>query len=292
MGNSEVGHLTLGSGRIIYQDLSRINRAIRDGSFFSNPVLTRLIDITVARGSALHLMGLVSEGGVHSSIAHLKALVSMAKERGASELYIHAFTDGRDTSPTSGKGYLEDVVRFLETEGLGSVATVSGRYYAMDRDRRWDRLELAYDAMVHNRGLNAPDAVSAVTRSYARGETDEFIRPTVIGRGSDSRITTGDGVVFINFRPDRARELSAALTQPSFSAFERGEPLRDLDFAGMTEYDAELGLPVAFPKEEPRKVLAEVVSDAGLTQLHIAETEKYAHVTFFFNGGREKPFFG
>jgi 2,3-bisphosphoglycerate-independent phosphoglycerate mutase len=292
MGNSEVGHLTLGSGRIIYQDLSRINRAISDGSFFENAVLCSVMDGSVSRGRPVHLMGLVSEGGVHSSIVHLKALVSLAHRRGVSRLFIHAFTDGRDTSPTSGEGYLEDLLTFLGAEGLGSVATVCGRFYAMDRDRRWERLKLAYDTLVHDQGLRAPDAVSALKQSYARNETDEFVLPTIIGEGSTSRVSDGDGVIFFNFRPDRARELSAALTQASFAGFDRGEALADIYFAGLTEYDAALGLAVAFPKEEPRNTLAEVVSDHGLTQLHIAETEKYAHVTFFFNGGRERPFPG
>lgn len=292
MGNSEVGHLTLGSGRIIYQDLSRINRAISDGSFFENAVLLGVMDGAVLRGRPVHLMGLVSEGGVHSSIVHLKALVSLAHLRGVSRLFIHAFTDGRDTSPTAGEGYLEDLVAFLAAAGLGSVATVAGRFYAMDRDRRWERLKLAYDALVHGRGLQAPDALTAVRQSYERNETDEFVLPTIIGGGSTSRVSSGDGVIFFNFRPDRARELSAALTQPSFAGFDRGEALAGIDFAGLTEYETALDLPVAFPKEEPRNVLAEVVSDAGMTQLHIAETEKYAHVTFFFNGGRERPFPG
>lgn len=292
MGNSEVGHLTLGSGRVIYQDLSRINRAIKDGTFFENPVLRTVMDGAVERGAAVHLMGLVSEGGVHSSLEHLKALVVLAHRRGVPRLFIHAFTDGRDTSPTSGEGYVAEVEDFLRAEGLGSVATVSGRYYAMDRDRRWERVKLAYDALVNNKGPHAPDAVSAVRQSYARGETDEFVVPTIVGEGSVSRVSSGDGVIFFNFRPDRARELTTALTQVSFSGFDRGEGPPAIDFAGMTEYDAQLALPAAFPKTEPRNVLAEVVSDAGLTQLHIAETEKYAHVTFFFNGGREEPFPG
>ncbi|MGI5939358.1 MAG: 2,3-bisphosphoglycerate-independent phosphoglycerate mutase [Thermoleophilia bacterium] len=292
MGNSEVGHLTMGSGRIIYQDLSRINRAVSDGSFFSNAVLTRLIDGAVCRGAAIHLMGLFSEGGVHSSLEHLKALVQMAHRHGATRVFIHAFTDGRDTSPTCGAVYLKEVETFLAAEGVGKVATVSGRYYAMDRDRRWERLKLAYDALVHNEGLRAPDAATAIQKSYARDETDEFIIPTIVGTGEDSRIVTGDAVIFFNFRPDRARELSTALTQADFTGFDRGGPPPGLDFACMTEYDAQLGLPVAFPKEEPRNVLGEVVSNAGLSQLRIAETEKYAHVTFFFNGGREEPFPG
>jgi 2,3-bisphosphoglycerate-independent phosphoglycerate mutase len=292
MGNSEVGHLTLGSGRVIYQDLSLINRAIADGSFFSNPVLVKLMDGVVARGRPLHLMGLLSDAGVHSAMAHLEALVTMARQRGVSRLFVHAFTDGRDTSPTAGEDYIRDLQAILAQQGLGAIATVSGRFYAMDRDKRWDRVKLAYDALVHGRGLKEADGLAAVLASYERDETDEFIVPTITCKDRLSRIADADGVVFFNFRPDRARELSAALTQDEFAGFDRDGARPKIDFAGMTEYEASLGLAVAFPKEEPRNVLAEVVSDAGLTQLHIAETEKYAHVTFFFNGGREAPFPG
>jgi len=292
MGNSEVGHLTLGSGRIIYQDLSRINRAIADGSFFQNAALAAVMDGVRQRQGSLHLMGLLSDAGVHSALGHVKALVSMARQRGVPRLYVHAFTDGRDTPPTSGVGYAEELDTFLRSKGLGVIATVSGRYYAMDRDKRWDRVKLAYDALVHGEGLRAPDARTAILESYARGENDEFILPTIVGDDSLSRIRDGDGVVFFNFRPDRAREISAALTKADFSAFDRGGAPPAVDYVGMTEYDPKLGLAVAFPKEEPRNVLAEVLSRAGLTQLHIAETEKYAHVTFFFNGGREAPFPG
>jgi 2,3-bisphosphoglycerate-independent phosphoglycerate mutase len=292
MGNSEVGHLTIGAGRVIYQDLSRINRAIADGSFFSNPVLTGVVLRTKERGGSLHLMGLLSDAGVHSALGHLQALVQLAGQHGLERVFIHAFTDGRDTSPTAGIEYVEGLERFLHAEGRGAIATVAGRYYAMDRDKRWERVKLAYDALVHGQGLAAPSGAAAVRESYERGETDEFIRPTVVDADPASRVRQDDGVIFFNFRPDRAREICAALTQAGFAGFDRGPAPPLVDLVGMTEYDHRLGLGVAFPKEEPRHVLAEVVSEAGLTQLHIAETEKYAHVTFFFNGGREAPFPG
>jgi 2,3-bisphosphoglycerate-independent phosphoglycerate mutase len=292
MGNSEVGHLTLGSGRVIYQDLSRINRSIADGSFFANPALSRVMDGVVEREGSLHLMGLLSDAGVHSTLGHLEALVKMASLRGVSRVFVHAFTDGRDTSPTAGQDYVADLERFLAAEGVGAIATVVGRYFAMDRDRRWERVKSAYDALVHGRGLQARDAHAAVLESYERDETDEFIRPTVTSADARSRIRAGDGVVFFNFRPDRARELSAALTQEDCPEFDRGGKAPEIDFVGLTEYDPKLRLEAAFVEEETRNVLAEVISGAGLTQLHIAETEKYAHVTFFFNGGREEPFPG
>jgi 2,3-bisphosphoglycerate-independent phosphoglycerate mutase len=292
MGNSEVGHLTLGSGRIIYQDLSRINRAITDGLFFANAPLAAVMEGVVARRTSLHVMGLLSNAGVHSVIGHLEAVVTMAKQRGVSSLFVHAFTDGRDTSPTAGREYVNELEVFLAGARLGEIATICGRYYAMDRDRRWDRVKLAYDALVRGEGLRAPDALTAVGDSYGRDETDEFILPTMVCDRPESRIGDGDGVVFFNFRPDRAREIAAALTQTAFAGFDRGGAAPAVDFVGMTEYDSTLQVAVAFPKEEPRHVLAEVVSEAGLSQLHIAETEKYAHVTFFFNGGREEPFPG
>jgi len=292
MGNSEVGHLTLGSGRIVYQDLSRINRAIADGSFFDNPALGAVMDGAIARGRSIHLMGLLSDAGVHSSLDHLKALVAMARRRKVSHLFIHAFTDGRDTSPTAGGAFIQDLEAFLNVEGLGVVATVCGRYYAMDRDRRWERVKRAYDAVVNGRGLRRTSATAAIQDAHDRGETDEFVQPTIVCAEANARVTAGDGVVFFNFRPDRARELAVALTQAAFAGFDRGGAPPAVDFVGMVEYDASLGLAVAFPKEELRHVLAEVISAAGLTQLHIAETEKYAHVTFFFNGGREEPFPG
>ncbi len=292
MGNSEVGHLTLGSGRIIYQDLSRINRAIADGSFFDNAPLVAVMDGVVERRTSLHFMGLLSDAGVHSAMGHVEALVAMAKQRGVGSLFVHAFTDGRDTSPTAGQDYVNDLEALLAGAGLGEIATICGRYYAMDRDKRWERVKLAYDALVRDEGLRAPDGRTAVRDSYGREETDEFILPTIVCDRPESRVGEGDGVVFFNFRPDRAREITAALTQTAFAGFDRGGPAPTVDFVGMTEYDPALRLAVAFPKEEPRNVLAEVISRAGLSQLHIAETEKYAHVTFFFNGGREEPFPG
>lgn len=292
MGNSEVGHLTIGSGRVIYQDLSLINRAIQDGSFFQNPVLVSLLERTRARDGSLHLMGLLSDAGVHSSLGHLKALILMARERGLERIYVHAFTDGRDTSPTAGAGYVEELEAFLRSVGVGEIATVAGRYWAMDRDKRWDRVKRAYEAMVRGEGLHAASAAAAVAEAYARGETDEFIQPTIVSEEPTARLRSGDGVVFFNFRPDRAREMCAALTQEEFLGFDRGQDRPRVEVVGLTEYDPTLRLPAAFPKEEPRNVLAEVVSNAGLTQLHVAETEKYAHVTFFFNGGREAPFPG
>jgi len=292
MGNSEVGHLTLGAGRIIYQDLSRINRAIADGSFYENGLLGGLMEGAAERDKPVHIMGLLSDAGVHASIEHIKALVVMAHRRGVARVYIHCFTDGRDTSPSAGLGFVEDLESFLDGEGLGTIATLCGRYWAMDRDKRWERVKRAYDALVYGEGLHVTGATEGLRLSYDRGETDEFVQPTIVCEDPESRIQSGEAVVFANFRPDRARELTAALTQAEFIGFDRvGEPPA-IDFVSLTEYDPEYGLAVAFPKDEPRQVLAEVVSDAGLTQLHMAETEKYAHVTFFFNGGREDPFPG
>lgn len=292
MGNSEVGHLTLGTGRINYQDLSRINRAISNGSFFQNPVLGPAMAHAAATGSAVHLMGLLSDGGVHSAIEHLHALVQLAHETGVSRLYIHCFMDGRDTSPTAGKGFLRDLEEFLADEGLGQVVTLSGRYYAMDRDKRWERVKLAYDALVHGEGLRASTPQEAITRSYEQGVTDEFVLPTVVSNDPESRIKDGDTVIFFNFRPDRTRELTRAFIERDFQAFDRKGPAPKVTFIGMTEYDSSFDIPVAFPDVSPELPLAEVLSRAGLTQLHIAETEKYAHVTFFFNGGHEEPYPG
>ncbi len=292
MGNSEVGHLNLGAGRIVYQDLTRINKAIKDGSFFDNAELIKAYARVRDAGSSMHLLGLLSDGGVHSELGHLKALVDMAGRQGCKNLFLHLFLDGRDVSPTSGIGYVEEIVRYITAESLGRIATLSGRYYAMDRDHRWDRVKLAYDAMVHGAGPHDSDPLGIVRDAYARGITDEFVIPTVVDEDPASRIGTADGVIFFNFRPDRARELTRALTYPEFDGFDRGgdPPLPYL--VTMTEYEASFTSPIAFPQEDLKNVLAAILSAAGKTQLHIAETEKYAHVTFFFNGGEETPFSG
>ena len=285
MGNSEVGHLNIGAGRVVYQELTRVNLAVSDRSLFSNPVLAEAIDGAVADGKAVHFMGLLSDGGVHSSREHLYALLEMARERGAEQVYVHAFLDGRDVPPESGLGFVEDAEQFMAELGTGRIATVMGRYYAMDRDNRWDRVELAWQAMVLGRGVSADTAAGAVRASYAEGVTDEFVLPAVV---EDARLTDGDALIFFNFRPDRAREITRAFTDPTFEGFDR--PLfPQLRFVCLTEYDPTIPAPVAFPKEFPEHVLADVLAEHGLTQLHIAETEKYAHVTFFFNGGAETP---
>ncbi|MBE0429462.1 MAG: 2,3-bisphosphoglycerate-independent phosphoglycerate mutase [Thermoleophilia bacterium] len=287
MGNSEVGHLNLGAGRVVYQDLTRINLAIADGSFFLNQELVTAFARAGERDSAVHLMGLLSDGGVHSDIGHLKALVRMAKRLDCQRLFLHLFLDGRDVSPTSGFGYMETITDYLGDIGVGDVATVAGRYYAMDRDQRWERTRLAYDAIVHGHGPRNSDPLRVIENSYKEGVTDEFVIPTVVSGRPDSRIHDSDSVIFFNFRPDRARQLTRSLIIEDFDAFDRGPnpPLPWL--VTMTEYDARFDAPVAYPPEELKNVLAAVLSKAGKTQLHIAETEKYAHVTFFFNGGVE-----
>jgi 2,3-bisphosphoglycerate-independent phosphoglycerate mutase len=273
MGNSEVGHLNLGAGSVVRQDLTRIDDAVEDGSFADNEVLAAAMDT-----QRLHLLGLVSAGGVHASMGHLRALIEMASARGVAEVLVHVFTDGRDTLPDSGAGYVEEVEGWLGTAG-GRIATVSGRYYAMDRDRRWDRTQLAYDAIVEARAeTSAPSGVEAVRAAYERGETDEFVKPTVVGEGGPVR--EGDSLIFFNFRPDRARQLSEKLA-------EAGHRLTTL-----TEYREEYTFPVAFPPERPATTLAATLAERDIAQLHVAETEKYAHVTYFFNGGEEDPYDG
>ncbi len=290
MGNSEVGHLNIGAGRIVYQDLTRISLAIADGSFFQNNELSAACDAAAMPGRRLHLMGLLSDGGVHGHQEHIYALVDLAKRRGVSEVWLHVFLDGRDTPPDSGLGYVEKLEGELKRIGLGRIATVSGRYFAMDRDKRWDRIKLAYDAIAHGRGDAATTALEAVRDSYDAGALDEFVRPTVIVddlfQDGRSLIRTGDAVVFWNFRPDRARELSRAFVFPDFNDFDRGDaPVTH--FVTMTEYDETFPSAIAFPHTEIKDTLAETLAAAGLKQLHAAETEKYAHVTFFFNGGVE-----
>jgi 2,3-bisphosphoglycerate-independent phosphoglycerate mutase len=288
MGNSEVGHLNLGAGAVVKQDLARIDDAVADGSIFENPAL--LAACEAARGGPrgrLHLMGLVSDGGVHSGWDHIRALIELARREEVPDLVVHAFTDGRDTLPHSGAGFVEALAGWLGDGGR--VGTVSGRYYAMDRDRRWDRTRLAYDAIVHAEGPRADDAARAVADSYARDETDEFVRPTVIA--DYDGMADGDAVIHFNFRPDRARQMVRALGEADFGEFERGAAPR-VQLTTLTRYRAEWEYPVAFPPREPETTLAEVLAESDARQLHVAETEKYAHVTYFFNGGREREWEG
>jgi 2,3-bisphosphoglycerate-independent phosphoglycerate mutase len=295
MGNSEVGHLNLGAGKVIYQDFTRISQAIEQGTFYENPALQAAMQHVNEHGSALHVMGLIGPGGVHAYPTHLYAVMETARRAGVRRVFIHAFTDGRDTKPHDGIEAIRDVERRSAELGVGEIATVAGRYYAMDRDRRWDRTKLAYDAMVWGRGPRASSAEEAVLGSYDAGTTDEFILPTVIVGGDGEaagRIRHHDAAVFFNFRTDRPREMVRALTLPDFAEFDRGPRVEDLCFVTMTEYEKELPVQVAFRTEDVAMPLARVLADQGLRQLHAAETEKYAHVTFFFNGGREQPFPG
>ncbi|HEV3095578.1 MAG TPA: 2,3-bisphosphoglycerate-independent phosphoglycerate mutase, partial [Candidatus Dormibacteraeota bacterium] len=291
-GNSEVGHLNIGAGRIVFQDLTRINLAIEDGSFARNPVLQAAM--TSARdGHALHLLGLVSPGGVHSASRHLSALLQMAHQVEVKRVFIHAFADGRDEPPTSAAGYVQDLVGELRRIGTGRIATISGRYYAMDRDRRWDRTERAYRTIVEGAGPTAPDPVAFIEQSYAAGITDEFLIPTrIVGTDPPPPFADGDSVIFFNFRPDRARQLSHAIVDEQWDHFTRAHRPRLAHFVTFTEYEKGLPAEVAFPDEPLPGVLAEVVAEAGWAQFHTAETEKYAHVTYFLNGGREAPFPG
>ncbi|MCK4838862.1 MAG: 2,3-bisphosphoglycerate-independent phosphoglycerate mutase [Desulfobulbaceae bacterium] len=293
MGNSEVGHLNIGAGRIVYQDYSRINRALESGEFFANEVLSQAMNKAQDSGNALHLMGLVSDGGVHSHLDHLLGLVEMAARIGLQKVFIHAFMDGRDTPPRSGLEYMAQLQAGLARIGLGQVATVSGRYYAMDRDKRWDRIELAWQALVTGRGLTAADPVQAIQDAYDRDESDEFIKPTVILDQKQqplALVCDNDSAVFFNFRADRARQLTSAFTGPDFNDFDTGPRPSLAIYATMTVYDQKFGLPAAFPPTAMEHILGEEVSRYGFRQLRIAETEKYAHVTFFFNGGREEPY--
>jgi len=293
MGNSEVGHLNIGAGRIVYQDLTRITKSIRDGNFTRNITLIRAIENVKKNNSSLHLMGLLSDGGVHSHNIHLYALLEMTKKHRLSKVFVHAFLDGRDVPPKSAQTYIAEAEKKME-ELDGQFATISGRYFAMDRDKRWDRVEKAYDAMTMGTGAVAESAAFAVQNAYERGETDEFVIPTVI-TGNITRnnkqspvISDNDSVIFFNFRSDRAREITSALTNENFSDFKR-KIYPHTHFVCMTQYDETFHLPVAFPPESLKNILADILAKRHLRQLRIAETEKYAHVTFFFNGGREEP---
>ena len=286
MGNSEVGHLNIGGGRIVYQELTRITKSIKDGDFFANPVLTDCCQ--AARQGALHLLGLVSDGGVHSHLTHLLALVDLAKRQGVKQVYIHCFLDGRDVPPQSALQYLTELQQGLDRLGTGRIATVSGRYYAMDRDKNWNRTQKAYEALTQGVCPEFESAAAGVTASYAEGVTDEFVVPFKV-QGVDGRIRRGDGVVFFNFRPDRARQLTRALNDKEFPYFEREPQALPVHYVCMTQYDVTIEAPVAFPPQQHEDTLGQVLAGRGLRQLRIAETEKYAHVTFFFNGGVEAP---
>ena len=289
MGNSEVGHTNIGGGRVVFQDLPRISRAIDDGSFFKNEAYNKAMDNCLKNGSSLHLYGLLSDGGVHSHIQHLFALLQMAKDKGLEKVYVHCFLDGRDVSPTSGKGFVQELCDKCAEIGVGKIATVMGRYYAMDRDKRWERVQMAYDAMVYGEGIHNADPVDAVAKSYANGVTDEFVEPVVCD--SEGTIGDNDSVIFFNFRPDRAREITRAIVDPEFDGFQR--EFFPTTYVCNTEYDAYMpNVLVAWPRVAVKNGLGEYLSSMGMTQLRIAETEKYAHVTFFFNGGVEKQYPG
>ncbi|RXS43299.1 2,3-bisphosphoglycerate-independent phosphoglycerate mutase [Idiomarina sp. 29L] len=291
MGNSEVGHVNLGAGRIVYQDFTRISQAISDRSFFKNPVLCNALAKAKDASGAVHIMGLLSPGGVHSHEDHLIAMVEMAVEQGASDVYVHAFLDGRDTPPKSAKTTIERFEALFARLGKGRFATLSGRFYAMDRDNRWDRIEEAYKAIYHGvSGTTSPNALDALEDAYERGETDEFVKPTVIAQSAP--VKDGDAIFFMNFRADRAREMTQAFINGDFDGFERGPRANTSDFVMLTEYADTLKTSCAFPPEQLNNVLGEWLEKHGKTQLRISETEKYAHVTFFFSGGREEEFEG
>ncbi len=288
MGNSEVGHLNIGAGRIVYQELTKINKEIKDGSFFKNEKFLNAVDHVKKNDSALHMYGLVSTGGVHSSLDHILALIEFAKQQGLKKVYFHAFLDGRDTPPQSAVGFLETVEAKLKEAGLPPIASVSGRYYAMDRDNRWERVEKAYNMLVLGEGNKADSAVEAVKESYEKGINDEFVEPTVINV-PNSRIQDNDAIIFFNFRPDRAREISKAINFENFDGFKRKEVRKNLYYVTFTQYDATFPFPVAFEPQKLTNILGEVLDKNGIKQFRTAETEKYAHVTFFFNGGVEAP---
>ncbi len=294
MGNSEVGHTNMGAGRVVYQDLVRINRACENEGLHAIAGIRAVLEQCKRDGKAFHLLGLVSDGGVHSSMEHLYSLLQAAKRVGVRQVFVHAFLDGRDTAPQSAKGYLEALEERMRQEGVGKVATVHGRFYAMDRDKRWDRVEKSFNALVRSLGPKAPSALAAVQANYDAKVTDEFVEPTVVANAAGEPvgpISEGDGVMFFNFRADRAREMTRALAFPDFKEFERGR-LKLGSYVCMTQYDETFSLPVAFEPEQPTHIFPQLISEAGWRQLRTAETEKYAHVTFFFNGGRELVFPG
>ena len=291
MGNSEVGHTNIGAGRIVYQQLTLITKSIRDGSMRKNEVLVRNMKAAIDAGKAIHFMGLTGNGGVHSHIDHLFGLLDMAKDLGAKEIYVHCIMDGRDTDPHSGKEFLGEIQKKLSQLGVGKIATVVGRYYAMDRDNRWDRVEKAYAAFVYGEGEKFADPIAAIQASYDKDVTDEFVLPCITCEGG--RVQAGDTIVFTNFRPDRAREITRAFVDDAFTGFERKLGRIPVQYVCMAQYDATMpNVEVAYPPVPLTNVLGEYVAAHGKTQLRIAETEKYAHVTFFFNGGREAPFEG
>lgn len=293
MGNSEVGHLNIGAGRIVYQELTRITKEIKEGAFFENKAFIEAIESAKKKGGKVHLMGLLSDGGVHSHIDHLKGLLRLCRDKEMQAAYVHAFLDGRDTPPQSALGYIEELEKYMQSIETGRIATVSGRYYAMDRDNRWERVKRAYDALAGGIGETAKSAREAVENSYAQGKHDEFVLPTVLQENGKpvAKIEDGDSVIFFNFRPDRARELTRALVDMEFGGFERIKP--EVFFVCMTRYDATIrGVNVAYEPQSLSNTLGEYLSLNGKSQLRMAETEKYAHVTFFFNGGKEEPYSG
>ncbi|MCX2832944.1 2,3-bisphosphoglycerate-independent phosphoglycerate mutase [Microbulbifer thermotolerans] len=291
MGNSEVGHMTLGAGRVVYQNYTRINKAIEDGDFFRNPVYTAAVDKAIANNGAVHVMGLLSEGGVHSHEDHIIAMVTLAAQRGAEKIYVHAFLDGRDTPPRSAEPSLARLAQVCDSLGNARIASLAGRYFAMDRDQRWDRTQAVYDLLTEGKAEHqADDALAGLAAAYERGENDEFVAPTRIG--ASAPIADGDALIYMNFRPDRARQLTRAFTESDFDGFERTSTPKLADFVMTTEYAADIHASCAFPPENLVNSFGEYLAAQGKTQLRIAETEKYAHVTFFFSGGREEPYPG
>jgi len=291
MGNSEVGHTNIGAGRVVYQDLPKITRDINNGTFFENNELLKAINTCKEKNKTLHLLGLVSPGGVHSHTIHLYGLLELAKQNSLSKVYIHCFMDGRDVAPDSGKAFIKDLEMKCKEIGVGKIATIMGRFYAMDRDNRWDRVEKAYNAMVFGEGEYEPDAVLAMKKSYNKEEYDEFVKPVICDK--NGMIESDDSVIFFNFRPDRAREITRAFVDENFDGFTRKKGYFPLTYICMTQYDETItGVSIAYPPHFPEQTFGETISQQGLKQIRIAETEKYAHVTFFFNGGIEKPFEG